>query len=340
MQELEVERIAETIVPVPSIQKGHEGDAVMAEVNPCSAGHGPKETASAPQAGKERVCTSLDDSDDFSQWELGLEENLKDNLEQYYADDYEDGWAGYFGHYDLKEYGPINELFTPNWPVNASNIFGLLLRFSEESFWESRYKHYDVGYTLWGEVRYRVWKELLKQGLSPSDADRLMTDADTFSFNSFWNFQERSGSTQFADNIYEAECDRYLRGMKAGSRKLKSNEEPSNISEVSIQARSIPRLHFFAKGIEEAVSILVRSTNNLAKLFGDRCSGGGYDEKVESVIRTSTHDMEWHLMCALEQLNRLTATLQWETKDAGNINGGMDNGHLHSDQATALEETI
>ena len=125
--------------------------------------------------------------------------------------------------------------------------------------------------------------------------------------------------------------------MKAGSRNLKSNEEPSNISEVSIQARSIPLLHFFAKGIEETATILVRSTNNLAKLYGDRCSGGDFDEKVESVIRTSTHDVEWHLRCAMEQLHRLTETLTRDAKDTPNSNGGMSSTQMPSDQITATK---
>jgi hypothetical protein len=235
MQELEVERIAETTVPVLNIQKSYEGDAARVEVAPHPTGDGPTESGRAPQAGKEEVRTSLDDPEDFTQWELGMEECPKHNLEQEYADDYEDKcWNyEYHGHYNLKEYGPASELFTPNWPVNASNIFGLLLRFSEESFWESRYKHYDVGYSFWGEVRYRVWKELLKHGLSPSDADRLMKDAGEFSFNSFWNFHERGGRTQFADNIYEAECDRYLRGKMAGYQAHEGTGEPSEYSKSS-----------------------------------------------------------------------------------------------------------
>ena len=274
----------------------------------------------APQAGKERVCTSADDPDDFTQWELGLEEIVKDNLEKRYADDHEDGWAGYFGHYDLKEFGPINELFTPNWPVNASNIFGLLLRFSEESFWESRYKHYDVGYTFWGEVRYRVWKELLKQGLSLSDADRLMKNAETFSDNSFWNFHERSGSTQFADNLYEAECDRYLRGKKAGCQWHETENKPTSTPEMPDPASPNTPLDFFADEVEELVMAFAHSCRALAQQHGSRHSGGGYDEKAESVIRTSTHDVKWNLCRAFDQLYRLTDTLTRDAIDADDRN--------------------
>ena len=337
MKELEVERRvdAETLVPVLNIKKDHEGDAVRVGVAPCPEGDGPKVSASAPQAEKERACVNANEIEGLSQREAGPEPML----EKSYADDYENmaRCSEYHGHYNLKEYGPAGELLTPNWPVNTSNIFGLLLRFSEESFWESSYKQYDVGYTFWGEVRYRIWKELLKHGLSPSDADRLMKDAGEFSHNSFWKFHERSGGTQFADNIYEAECDRFLRGKKAGNRILKIDEEPSPTSEVSIQAKSIPALHFLAEDIEEIASAMVRSTKKLAIRFGDRCSGGGYDEKAESVIRTSTHDVKWHLMCAMEQLHRLTETLTRDAKDTRNSNGEMSSTQMPSDQITATK---
>ena len=54
MSKIEVERRvdAETVKQDPSINSGHEGNAVRVEVEPCSAGDGHKETASAPQAGK------------------------------------------------------------------------------------------------------------------------------------------------------------------------------------------------------------------------------------------------------------------------------------------------
>ncbi len=336
MKELEVEgRVdAETLVPVLNIKKDHEGDAVRDGVAPCPEGDGPKVSESASQAGKKKACANANEIEDLGQQEAGPETML----EKSYADNYEDiHQYEYHGHYNLKEYGPASELFTPNWPVDASNIFGLLLRFSEESFWESKYTQCDLGYTFWGEVRYRIWKELLKHGLSPSDADRLMKDAGRFSYNSFWKFHERSGGKEFADNIYEAECDRFLRGKKAGNRILKIDEEPSPTSEVSIQAKSIPALHFLAEDIEEIASAMVRSTKELAILFGDRCSGGGYDEKAESVIRTSTHDVEWHLRCAMEQLHRLTETLTRDAKDTPNSNGGMSSTQMPSDQITATK---
>ena len=97
MQELEVERRvdAETTVPVLNIQKSYEGDAARVEVAPHPTGDGHKESGRAAPAGTEEVRTSLDDPEDLTQWELCLE----GNLEQEYADDYED--VDECGYYEI-----------------------------------------------------------------------------------------------------------------------------------------------------------------------------------------------------------------------------------------------
>ena len=93
MQELEVEKIAETIVPVPCIQKGHEGDTARVEVAPCPAGDGPTVSASAPEAGKEEVRGGPDlDSNPFQAWddavmELGMPEEPKGAFDDWFAAD-------------------------------------------------------------------------------------------------------------------------------------------------------------------------------------------------------------------------------------------------------------
>lgn len=218
MQEIEVERNAEeiTLVPVPNIQKGNEGETAGIADEPCTAGIGSKESVIAMQAGNSEVHTGLDDPADFSQWELCLEENL----EQKYADDYEDvdecGYYEIHGRYNMKAYGPVSDLFMPGWPVDATNLFGLLLRLAEESFYDlndfNNRRIDDIRPEPWDETKYRIWNAMLKLGLTPIVADRLISDTIYYAHSSYWEFHNRSGKSRLADNFYEAENDRYIFG--------------------------------------------------------------------------------------------------------------------------------
>lgn len=216
MKEIETDRMVDRVEQVPSIQKGHEGDAVKVEVESCPASNGSKESSIAMQAGNSEVHTGLDDPADFSQWELCFEENL----EQDYADDYEDvdecGYYELHGRYNLNEYGPVSELFMPGWPVDATNLFGLLLRLAEESFYElndfNNRRIDDIRPDPWDETKYRIWLAMLKLGLTPFVADRLISHAINYAHCSYWDFYDRSGKSKLADNFYEAETDRYMYG--------------------------------------------------------------------------------------------------------------------------------
>ena len=205
-------------------------ESKMAGVNPCSAGHGPKETASAPQAGKAGACKGADEPEYLSRWDECEEACLEDE----YSDDY--GGGDMYSNerpdpFYQKEYGPVDELFTANWPVDTSNLFGLLLRLAEEPFLESKSDYFMRGFRPpWHEIRCRIWKALIKLRLPPFVVHELIMDAETYSYESYWGFHKRSGGRQFADNIYEAEHDRYLRGKKAGCQDKEGTGEPSDNS--------------------------------------------------------------------------------------------------------------
>ena len=170
------------------------------------------------------------DSEDLSRWdeceEACLEEEYSDDFGggDMYSDERPDPFY-------QKEYGPVDELFTANWPVDTSNLFGLLLRLAEEPFLESKSDYFMRGFRPpWHEIRCRIWRALIKLRLPPFVANDLIMDAETYSYESYWEFHKRSGGRQFADNLYEAECDRYLRGKKAGCQDKEGTGEPSEYS--------------------------------------------------------------------------------------------------------------
>ena len=219
MQEIEAERNVEAINTMLGLttQKSDEGNTARVEVEPpFPASDGSEKSVIAMQAGNSEVHTGLDDPADFSQWELCLEEYL----EQRYADDYDDidecGNFELHGRYNLNEYGPASELFTPNWPADASSLFGLLLRLAEESFYElhdfNNRRIDDIRPKPWDETKYRIWHALQGLGLTPFIADRLISDTIHLAHSSYWGFYDRSGKSRLADNFYEAENDRYIYG--------------------------------------------------------------------------------------------------------------------------------
>lgn len=220
MSKIDDERIVntDTVKHAPIIQKGNEGDAARDEVASCPASDGPQTTALAMQAVNTEVRAGIDDPADFSQWEVCLEEYL----EQRYADDFDDidecGYCELHGRYNMNEYGPASELFTPNWPADASSLFGLLLRLAEESFYElhdfNNRRIDDIRPKPWDETKYRIWHALQGLGLTPFIADRLISDTIHLAHSSYWGFYDRSGKSQLADNFYEAEGHRYMRDKK------------------------------------------------------------------------------------------------------------------------------
>ena len=129
--------------------------------------------------------------------------------------------------------------------------------------------------------------------------------------------------------------------MKAECQGHITDDKDTKATVIDDLASPNTHLDFFADEVEELVMAFAHSCRALAQQHGSRHPGGGYDEKAESIIRTSTHDVKWNLCRALDHLSRLTDTLTREAIDAANSNGGLSNAQMHSGQAPATkEETI